>query len=266
MTYMTIDLRPPGLAGQRLNGAEARKIISAALRDPIPELFARESDSVSTGENRTVNPVDDPEDGAEPWPIVFEGGSGYLRVSGIGSRGVDLLTRHAMTIIRDVAAIHGAVAPRIQSGPMRMTPHSGKLYFIKSLVIAKKTKHFQALRSDETGLIDFDASRPRIERAILRGLASQAALLDRDGGTSFHLNFDPERCGLLILEGGMTLKEVKPGFKVAAAINLRFALDFNLVGPWVCGQLRNAGFGLIHDHVDGLALRGRSDRAPAQAA
>jgi hypothetical protein len=248
------------LQGQPVYPDSARSAVAAATRsfDVDPLIFNRQPDG-KTVQGCYGNRRDNEGWGIPPL-IVFGGGIGCIRIIGLGLTGSQLLSKQAH-IIATALSVHYRTLYKFKmyAGMCSLARAQPKIYHIRELVISKKNRTIDALKSG--GAFTLDSVAPLIRRSIIGGLISQARFLDESSSqSSTGLPFlqlesqigTDETLGLALISGKPAIGQIKTSPAAYALIikHLKFAIDLEIGGPWYSGHLRSKGMGRIRKHVD----------------
>lgn len=247
--YRELIVFPAALKDQIIYPETARSLVAKSCDGLAidPEVFTRQPDGTtrqgvfghhSTGEGYGIPPA-----------VVFNGGRGFIRLYGIGQRGSELVSREAPQIATAISLhTHSPYTFTVNTGECALEDRGyAQLYGIKTLIVAKKKYQFAALTGG--GLPTLTAMTPLIQRAIVRGIISQARLLDTDAGRPAKETVigTDEMLDIRVLAGKPVFVPIKTGARIHAlgVRNVVFSINLNMTGPWVVGHLRSRGFGLI---------------------
>lgn len=226
--YIELVFRSRAMEGQRIWPDDARKILAKALDgvEVSPALFHR--DETGTIQGRIGDDRNGEGMGLPP-SVIFDGGTGFLRIYGVG-HGQDTLDRSLSMILSALNRHFGQpVMVEMKEGDlgMKYTGHN-ILHSIRRLVISKKPV-------PTTG--DYSEI---VRKEIVRGLVSFSRIHAPDlEGTI------PGESEIDFLEGVPVPVEIKPGILASAIKNVVVAFPVRLSGPWTVGRLRSRGYGLI---------------------
>jgi hypothetical protein len=233
MMYTELILRPSGLANQVIYPDVARKCVAAAMDGtPVdPALFGRDANGRTL--QGVIGHVKEGTGFGRAPKIVTDGGSGFLRLYGIGQEGSDLLIRHLGPIYAAISQKYGPTAQEMRQGQCRidftgyMTTHRIRL------LVVNKQPHFraQAIEGNEQAV-------GLIRRQIIAGLVSQSELV----GCAQKLPRDEE---IEVLEATPYSIPIRDGIFAAGYKNVVFAMPSRLIGPWLAGHLRSRGYGFM---------------------
>lgn len=253
--YRELLIFPEGLKGKPVYPDTARSLCAKAC-DGVeidPAIFARQPDGLSI--QRVFGHTADKEGfGAVP-SICFGGGAGFIRMTGLGQTGTDLILKNAGKIATAVSGLLGDCPYRVdlRKGDCKVQPSTGAHpYRIRNLIVSKKRDHFAGIAT--SGLPTLAQMEPLIKKAIYRGLVGQALTLDREIGSHFGEVIGTEEClDIQIFEGKPFFAPIKEGLKTCAlgVHGLTFTMSCRLVGPWYTGHLRSRGFGFIEGGLRG---------------
>lgn len=241
--YSELIIRPQSLTNQRIYAADARRMIAKAMdgAGPCNALFGREESQtgLSVGE-------------FSPVPVIFDGGTGFIRIYGIGKRGENIVLGAAGYIHRALANyLKTIVKVDIRGGShQRIREHQMVTYNIAKLGLAKPgKKRMDAFISEDGRRKDPDLSEiiPLIRDVIDRGIIDMATQLDRDDVDKAILPTIPSDLRVTIHSGQPAVFQVhpdRPGH-IMGVRNLKFSMLGLFQGPWAVGHLRSHGHGLI---------------------
>ena len=243
---------PPGT----ITPKNARGVLNAALfqfgGSVPPALFGHDADGRNLQTLYTL-PGERIQYAAPP-VVAISGGQNFVRLTGIGPVGCDLLRgqigQMAEAISRYTKQLYSI---QTYSGSVGIEPSRPHLYHVGSMILQKNTKHLATLLpTDAAGRwqANFDDLVPHIEKAVVRGLTGQALHLDAlmpEAEQLFGRMPSDERLAVKVLGGTTYFHAMSDKHKGAALAirNLTFTLDAKLSGPWSIGQLRAHGFGAI---------------------
>lgn len=249
--YRELLIFPQSLKGQPIFPDTSRELIAKACDglEINPQIFARQANG------QTINHVyghtaDGQGYGAVP-AVCFGGGSGLIRMYGMGQHGADLLMEEAATIGTAVSKLLGtSYAFKLNEGRCEITPNKPGIYRIRNLVVAKKRYQFAAIADGRMPTLE--EMTPLIRNAIVRGITGQAMAIDEQCENQSEILL----AGQIPNEGALDVRifHGKPVFiplkkgKKACALgihNLEFTMNLRLSGPWFAGHLRSRGFGYI---------------------
>ncbi|OLP04533.1 hypothetical protein [Rhodoferax antarcticus] len=246
--YNEILFFPESLRGQQIYPDVARKMLAAACDGLAihPGIFNRdEAGKLITSHYGHQN---DGEGFGVPPKIVFDGGTGFIRIFGLGKSGVDLLNDNSHILMAAMRKhCGGAFRMEMKHGDMTLAASEPIMYGIRRLVVEKNAKaaghyfHVQAVEREE-----------EIKKVILTGLISCARYLDDEskGESHFESHIPSEDSLILdILEGDATPIDIKPGIRAAGFKNVTFCTNLDLSGPWCTGKLRSRGYGIIRKRI-----------------
>lgn len=248
--YKELLIFPEKMKGQVIYPDIARELVAEAA-DAFPinsMIFSRMPDGKNV--QGVYGDAGDGEGWGLPPRIFFGGGQGFIRVTGLGQEGSDLLGSEASMIATAVAAKLGPYSFKINDGTCTVQRSRPFLYRIGRLILSKKLTVMNA-HKDTDGRCTLESVSPLIRRAIIGGIVSQARFLDQNsGGMSGSLESvigTDDMLGLRIIDGSAGIIKVKKNERLHALVvsNLVFSLDLDLRGPWLAGILRSRGFGLI---------------------
>lgn len=247
--YNEILLFPEKLRGQPIYPDIARKIVGEACDgcNIDPAIFCHDAQGKTLqgryGDDRKG------EGFGIPPAIIFDGGTGFIRIFGIGQSGSDLLADQAMPMVSALNKhFGGAFRMEMKQGDMTLSASEPRIYNMRHLVVAKKAHQIAQFRDKSVA-----ERSEEIKKEILNGLLSCARFLDDDiGGASMLEGQIPshESLTLDILEGTPMPVFTKPGIPAAAYKNLVFCTNLKLSGPWTAGKLRSRGYGLIRQRIE----------------
>jgi len=247
--YNELILRPASLANQVIYPDQARKLLACALDgEPSidPALFGRGPDG-KTLQGCMGHIKDGTGFGRAP-EIAFDGGSGFVRIFGIGEAGSALLIRHLGQIYASVARKHGPTAQALRQGQCEiqftgyMVPHR-----IRTLIVNKRPKaRAQPIEGNETAVA-------LIRRQIVAGLTSQAEIV----GEAQKI---PDDASIEILSATPYSVPIRDAIYGASYKNVVFAIPARLNGPWLAGHLRSRGYGFMRPEIQSLAPRKGTSR------
>lgn len=241
--YVELILRPQIMQGQRIYGDVARRLIAEALdgKDVDPILFSKGAVSLSD------------EDLPAQAPIVYDGGTGFLRIYGIGEAGAEALTK-------EMGVIHAAVSKRtnspvyieIKRGDVAYTNRGYRTYRIGVLGLAKMEKargakfyeiwkRYLNMPEDQRDAVFLEAV-PMIKSVLDRGFEAVAV----QNGIDLPKNLDIDITG-----GKLSIQGIHPdkGGTIGVVRGLRFIALGDFVGPWAVGHLRGYGYGIVRRDI-----------------
>lgn len=246
--YTEVLLRPKSLEGQRVYPGDARRMVAKALDGDTaisPVLFGRDESGKTAG--RRINHL------PPVAPIVFDGGTGFVRIYGVGQTGREVLMNDLGRIVSGLSSYTGGpVAMDLRKGDISFAPKGYRTYRIARLAMAKQSKvrgeKFFTLwkRYNATGETEreaiFQEAVPLIKGVIDTGLAAMA---DQNGIDL------PQNLDIKILSGELAVSRIHPGSPghVGIVRNLCFSMLGHINGPWSVGHLRSYGFGLIRREI-----------------
>lgn len=242
--YTEIIIRPLKMAGQRVFGQDARRMVAKAMegKQVPPLFFGRDSDGKTLGTRVNKN--------SPLAQVVFDGGAGFLRVYGIGQEGSALVTQQMGNIVSSIADYtDGAVSMDLRNGSIAFKG-GYRFYRVGKLALAKHGKvrgekffklhdRYRAAATDEDREKVFREAEEMIRFVINRDIGGMAEQIG---------NIDvPRNLGIVIHSGELSVARIHPGDPGHVGIikNLRFSMVGDLVGPWSVGHLRAYGFGLL---------------------
>ena len=237
--YQEIILRPSGLAEKRIYPdqaqALARVMIASALGDaPVhPALFNRDS-SGRCLQGRIGDDRNGEGYGAAPL-IAFDGGVGFIRLFGFGAEGSRILIDSSPALVHAVSAKYGPTAVALHASVLKIRPTGhGVAHRIRRVVVSKKAGR----------RVDGPVSDPDVARILRRHIVS--------GLTAQSMQFAPQMLGHIPDEDAIEILDGVPipiathhGITVSAYKNVAVSMPVRLVGPWLVGHLRSAGYGYI---------------------
>lgn len=246
--YTEVMLRPGSLAGQKIYPGDARRMVAKALGEySSPQLFGADENGRHLG--RRINHL------PPITPIVFGGGAGFIRITGVGQPGKEILAREMGNIFTALSKhTVSPVAMEMKEGEHKYTRKGFRAYRIGNLALAKfgkvrGTKFIVLL--DQYGKCSSDAERaevlqaatPLIVEVIDKGLAGMADQLGIDL---------PSDLGITIFSGELGMCRIhddRPGH-IGVVRNLQFSMEGELVGPWSVGHLRGHGYGQVRREIE----------------
>ena len=218
---------------------QARALVAKACDGVLinPALFNRDEHQKTL--SAQYGDFHDGEGFGVPPSILFDGGKDFIRIYGIGKKGVTILGEAAIPLFSALYR-QGFKGVDRNDGVMTISSQNEgmRFYTIRRLVTAKSGQFSRAPVSEAAG---------EIARVILRGLTGVARMLDEDlhedGAPRIHEAELPYRID--VLEGEPTPVEIKNGKYAAGYKNLVVAMPTKLVGPWATGYLRSRGYGYL---------------------
>ena len=245
--YSELLLRPSSMVNQRIYPRDARRIVASALdgQSINPVLFGHKV-AAPEGQGGGHLPL---------VPVVFDGGTGFIRIYGIGEEGSSVLLDEMGKIVRAVSSKLGCPvrADMRQGDHLRKKADRMVTYFIAKLAIAKTGKNRNAphkARAEEFVAAGSDISKlmPLITSVIDKGIVCMAENLDKERkDPESILSTLPHDMAIRIHEGEPSITRIhsdRPGHAYIMR-NLKFSMLGDLYGPWSVGQLRSHGCGLI---------------------
>lgn len=247
--YRELLIFPEALKGKPMFPDTARSMVAKACDGSrvSPEIFSRQPEDGKSMQRVFGHTADGEGFGAVPG-VCFGGGNGFVRLYGLGKRGVKLLSENAGDIATAISALHGNCPYRfvINDGACQIGNPDGSTFRIRNLIVSKKRDHFSDIAAN--GLPTLAAMEPLIKKAILRGLIGQAMTIDEETGSNLAgaIKTD-EAMDIRIFDGKPVFIPLKSGLKTCAlgVHGLMFTMNGSISGPWFVGHLRSRGFGLI---------------------
>lgn len=260
--YLELLIFPAALDGQRIYNEFARATVAKACDGFAidPRVFARGADG------NTLNAVYPNGDGTaigQPPLIAFGGGKGFIRLTGLGAEGGQVLRDNMQLICAALGAhFQGGYTFRLNEGHCTLVQLYGQVhtYFLPKMLLSKKLNVVRRIK-EASGLnqhadrLKLDHVRPLIVDHIKTGLVAQARFLDdsyRAVGQSGKANFESslgtdDLLNIEVHEGGPNFQSIKPGEKAQALFvnDLVITMAVELEGPWYFGGLRSRGNGQI---------------------
>lgn len=255
--YLELLIFPAALHGQRLNNEAARGTIAKACDGYAvdPRVFARGPDG------STLNAVyynDDRSTIGQPPLVAFGGGNGFIRLTGLGAEGVDVLRTNVQIICAALGAhFGGGYRFKLNEGHCTLEQLHGYVhtYFFPKLLLSKKVHVFKRL-SVPGQRLTLEAVKPLVVEQIKTGLIAQSRFMDdsyRSIGQPGKANMESSlgtdaMLNIEVHEGGPNFQPIKSGEKASALFvnDLIVTMAVGLEGPWYFGGLRSRGNGLIY--------------------
>ena len=277
--YTELLFFPHQMREEKIYPEDARKIVAKAC-DGItihPGMFARDANGKPL-QTRVGDDRQPQGGGAAPSPIVFDAGTGFIRLYGLGKSGVEILNESAMTLMSALQKSIGLCRMEVREGDLTVKMGQPTMYVMRRLVMSKKTRgnpdkessrdrsrnrinHADRYSSKTPYIQDyFGKSATDCEEAIrleiMRSIATTAQWMDEElenfgqdtllGQLPLHKD---STWDLDVLEGESVPIEIKPGIKAAAFKNVTFCTNLEMDGPWAAGKLRSRGYGLIRRRI-----------------
>lgn len=258
--YLELLIFPAALDGQRIYNETARGTLAKACDGFAvdPRVFARGPDG------NTLNAVYQNGDGTvigKPPLVAFGGGQGFIRLTGLGAEGVQVLRDNAEIICAAIGAHYcGGYRYKLNEGHCTLEQLHGYVhsYFLPKILLSKKTNVFKRL-SRPGERLSLEDVKPLIVEQIKSGLVAQSRFMDdsyldigRPGlanlesrlGTDDMLNIE-------VHEGAPNFQNIKPGEKANGLFvnQVLVTMAVDLGGPWYFGGLRSRGNGRIFRRI-----------------
>ncbi|MFN9471028.1 hypothetical protein [Acidovorax sp.] len=257
--YLELLIFPTALNGQRVYNETARSIVAKACESFAvdPRIFARGPEGNSLN---AVYPTGDGTAIAQPPLIAFGGGKGFIRLTGLGAEGVQVLRDNMQMICAALGAHYeGGYRFRFNEGHCTLAQLHGHVhsYFLPKMCISKKPRRLlqQAGIQQHGERLTLEHVRPLIVEQIKNGLVAQSRFMDesyRSIGQPGMATMEgslgtDEMLNIEVHEAGPNFQSIKPGEKAQAlfANEVVITMSVDLGGPWYFGGLRSRGTGQI---------------------